>query len=651
MSQPPLTVSFGDELSDGYKVVDAWLNNGIKWLEDIQSFYQERSIIEREYSQKLAALSSKYFEKKARLSTALSVGDEPQITPGSLENASLVTWTEILSQTEVLAKAKGRLASELSLQVADPLGSMGHKYQELRARFQAYDSILVDNRDSFYSELKKGKSKYDQSCQAVETTRLKGSKLFDRSQDKQQRRLEEKQHEMNVAKNNYLIKINIANRVKDKYYHQDVPELLDRLQELNEARVRRLNGVWTLAASLESTSNDRSLDALTAMLGVVEQNVPSLDSVMFAKHNVPVTPWVDPADFVYEPSPIWHDDDTIITNDEYCLRHLRTQLATSQRIAAEYNQNLEARYGSFRELDSQKESLKDNPAKSATFDEYMGRSLLALQQLTVTDTKRVAAEVELETIELAVGDRDLSAVPPLEKKKRRFLFGHLESNKNSSHSGEAGHNNNDNSRHSNDIATDETTTHPTHGGSILAKGVAKLGLSRSKSTAAEKSNATVEMARALYDYTPSNSGEDELEMYQHDTFIVLHHDDGSGWVNVKHQATGETGLVPATYIEMIAPTEASVAVTRGRTDSLSSIATSGSGAGRRRGPAVAPKRGAKMVSYMIALYDYDAQSDVELTIREGDKILVVAPDSGDGWTEGECNGMSGIFPTSYAKSI
>jgi hypothetical protein len=58
---------------------------GITWLDDIQQFYRERSAIEKEYSAKLAALAKKYYEKKAKKSSSLSVGDTPAMTPGSLE--------------------------------------------------------------------------------------------------------------------------------------------------------------------------------------------------------------------------------------------------------------------------------------------------------------------------------------------------------------------------------------------------------------------------------------------------------------------------------------------------------------------------------------------------------------------------------------
>jgi hypothetical protein len=41
--------------------------------------------LEKEYSVKLNALAKRYFEKKAKKSSSLSVGDTPVLTPGSLE--------------------------------------------------------------------------------------------------------------------------------------------------------------------------------------------------------------------------------------------------------------------------------------------------------------------------------------------------------------------------------------------------------------------------------------------------------------------------------------------------------------------------------------------------------------------------------------
>jgi hypothetical protein len=65
------------------------VGNGIAWLDDIQQFYRERSVIEKEYSARLNALAKKYYEKKTKKSSSLSVGDTPSMTPGSLERLAI----------------------------------------------------------------------------------------------------------------------------------------------------------------------------------------------------------------------------------------------------------------------------------------------------------------------------------------------------------------------------------------------------------------------------------------------------------------------------------------------------------------------------------------------------------------------------------
>jgi hypothetical protein len=81
-----------------------------------------------------SALSNKYLEKKARKSAALSVGDTPQITPGSLESASLTTWTTILDDTENLSKERNMLADSYNAQIADPLRNLSVQCDALRKK-------------------------------------------------------------------------------------------------------------------------------------------------------------------------------------------------------------------------------------------------------------------------------------------------------------------------------------------------------------------------------------------------------------------------------------------------------------------------------------------------------------------------------------
>jgi len=179
-----ISVAFGAELKDGFKQANAWVTGGIQWLDEIQQFYRERSAIEREYSQKLAALAKKYFEKKARKSSSLSVGDNPTVTPGSLESASMTTWTVQLTTLESRAAEHEQFGNQIITSVAEPLKNLTTRYEDLRKQHAEYAAKLEKEREGTYADLRKTKAKYDSVCQEVEHKRKKIESSFDHGKTK-----------------------------------------------------------------------------------------------------------------------------------------------------------------------------------------------------------------------------------------------------------------------------------------------------------------------------------------------------------------------------------------------------------------------------------------------------------------------------------
>jgi formin-binding protein 1 len=222
------------------------VSNGIAWLDDIQNFYRERSAIEREYASKLSALCKKYSDRKAKKISSLSVGDTPTMTPGSLESASLTTWSTQLTAVESHAAVRDKFGVELVSQVADPLRQISTRYEELRKSHVEYHGKLEKERESSLSDLKKVKGKYDGVCQEVENRRKKAESSFDYHKTKAQTAYQQQLLEMSNSKvglyfslendgsllmtslqNTYIISINVANKLKNQFYHEYVPEVLD----------------------------------------------------------------------------------------------------------------------------------------------------------------------------------------------------------------------------------------------------------------------------------------------------------------------------------------------------------------------------------------------------------------------------------------
>ena len=123
---------------------------------------------------------------------------------------------------------------------------------------------------------------------------------------------------------------------------------------------------------------------------------------------------------------------------------------------------------------------------------------------------------------------------------------------------------------------------------------------------------------------------EELSVKPSDILTIVEPDDGSGWILAK--IGRDEGLVPASYVEIQTTSEAP-----------------------KKGPPVAPRRGVKKTeekkSYFRAMYDYDANSELELSIREGDMLVLAAEDKGDGWTEVEMKGKTGSVPSNYIEFV
>ncbi|OIW28934.1 FCH-domain-containing protein [Coniochaeta ligniaria NRRL 30616] len=739
MASVEVAPTFGAELKDGFKPANAWVASGIAWLEDIQSFYRERSVIEKEYSAKLSALAKKYFEKKARKSASLSVGDTPTMTPGSLESASLTTWTTQLTTLEGRADEHERYGNDLINKVAEPLKHVGLRFEELRKRHSDYAEKLEKERDTSYSDLRKVKAKYDAVCQEVESKRKKAESSFDKA--KSQSAFQQQTHEMNNVKNTYLIAINVTNKQKEKYYHEYVPELMDSLQDLSEFRTIKLNGLWSLAAQLEAGMLQQSSSLVDRCTQEIGRNLPHLDSMMYIRHNM--GGWQEPPDKVFEPSPVWHDDDSMVV-DETAKIYLRNVLNKSKGQLGELRREVDKKRREVEAVQRVKQRIRDGTEKK---DEVAVVSqIFAIQEdLHQVERQRLTAEVETSTITAAVGDVTLGAknhnfksqtfkIPtncdlcgeriwglsakgfdcrdcgytchskcemkvPAEcpgeqtKEERKKLKQERQAAANSllkpsansqDHVAELpalSRENTMNSLSSGYAASAQRSisgpmspaeeapplepsgTRPT---STIASGAPRKNrvvapppstyiseLPGSTPNGSGTTSATEQRAKMLYAFEAGGDG--ELSVPEGQEVIVLEPDNGSGWIKVR--GGYKEGLVPTAYLELSPLAPLAPQNTGHSTRPASTYSNSGSSIGtaapsvKKRGPAVAPRRGAKKLKYVEALYEYTAQSEAEHSMAEGERFVLIKEDPGDGWAEVEKGGVTKSVPASYIQMV
>ncbi|KAM3162781.1 Protein BZZ1 [Lachancea thermotolerans] len=618
-------LSIGNEIKDGHKETYKWVLNNIKWLSELEAFYRDRAKLEKEYSEKLTHLAKEYFGKKSASTVSLSVGDMPTTTPGSLEAASLVAWNEVLSQTEMISKDHNQLSQEFEFQVADQIVALSKKCELLLTSINGFNTELTEKRDKAYSNLDKAKKTYDEKCVQMESARAKQTKT---ASDKARRKADEREHEMNIAKNHYLITISQANRIKDKYYFQDVPEVLDLLQDLHESRTRVMNSIWISAGAVEREMNKRIDSRLTTVDSVVSQNKANLDTTMFVKHNL--KEWKEPPDFQYVPSSVWHDDEHFVVPSNIELQDLKVRLAKAQQLYDQMNSFSQSEISGLSSLNKQKKEIKAQENVDA-------QSLLALltkytnvvSSYTSHETFKVEAEVEIESIQnnvaeehdLNTEDIDLSNL-----RKKSGVFNRF--------------------KKSLTISSDKKSTHQDGGDAVsVLSSESKVkhhnrfslfkGRDRAQSSASGASEVTSSNMNSIQDSSEHNKNHvlfqyqkqdnDEVSVSPGNAISLLTADSGSGWTRIKNDSTGEAGLVPTSYIEINEKPRSSAP----------------------RAPP--PRKSGNAARTVKALFDYEAQGDDEISIRQGDLISVLKADDGSGWTYGELNGQKGLFPTNYCQ--
>jgi hypothetical protein len=172
------------------------------------------------------------------------------------------------------------------------------------------------------------------------------------------------------------------------------------LQNLNETRVAKLNLMWSLAAQLEKASLSNSTKHMANLLVEIPRNNPHLDSMMFLQHNV--TQSQEPANLGFEPSPVWHDDASaakvflrnVLSKSKTQIRELRVE---SDRKKREVEGSKKVR-----------ENIQHGKDNRNELD--VVRSIFYIQEsLHEVDRKWVTAEVETATIMAVAGDLSLGA--------------------------------------------------------------------------------------------------------------------------------------------------------------------------------------------------------------------------------------------------
>lgn len=486
-----------------------------------------------------------------------------------------------------------------------------------------------------------------------------------------------------------------------------------------------------------------STQLLEHLSSEIPRNNPVLDSMMFVRHNA--IQWQDPPDFVFEPSPVWLDDD-VMASDPQSRTFLMNILTKSKSSLGELRRECDARRREVEGVKRVRQLVIEGKDKRDEV-EVVRAQFHNQEMLHESERKRVTAEVEVGTITSAVGDVSASArnhtfknqtykiptscdlcgdrlwglnakgvsceecgftchtkcelkVPAdcpgeLNKEQKKAIKAtrqaaaqaqmsnppatsngnadgppHLQrsdtiSSMNTLSSGYAASANRSVSGTVKSTDDASTTTAPSPTSKITSTPTRHRVMAPPPSTYVKPNGDSApapeeQKGKMLYAYQANGDG--EITILDGQDFTVVEPDDGSGWIKVKPSAFGApAGLVPASYAELQAPAPPSKSPVDDRPLSMAASASTTSLAGsdtpsigaktKKQGPAVAPRRGAKKVKHVEALYTYQASGLGEVDMDEGERMVLITADQGDGWCEVESRAGKGVVPSSWVKEV
>ncbi|KAL6472278.1 hypothetical protein MHYP_G00184660 [Metynnis hypsauchen] len=594
-------------------------------LEDLRTYSQKKAVIEKDYAQALQKLASQYLKR-----------DWPGVqgTPEEQKDYRNVctVWRAYLEGLVKVTQSRISGCDSYRSQVSEPIKTFRvHKEQQLKKCIEQLTRVQTELQDTV-KDLTKSRKKYQEAEQMAQAVREKAdmeakSKLSlfqSRSSLKRASvKLKAKRNECNSkathARNEYLLTLAATNAHQGRYYGTD---LISCIKILDGSVYDHMKGYLVSLCQAELEASHIVQDTFNFLLekstGVMQdfhQELFIQENALFQKAHL----------FQFQPC----DNDSVI------------QLQKDSGTAEEHSLNKEARKWATRVAREHKNIIHNQrtlsecegpPQQEQNSSELELKMEEARESIRKAETVKLKAEARLNLL------RDVGvAVDTWMKSAMNQVMEELENERwatltthDASLSSTADLDRED------DEETEDTET-----------------LDDSSSSPSSTLRNYPLTCKVLYSYQASQP--DELTIEEQEVLEVIDDGDMEDWVKARNRA-GQVGYVPEKYLQL--PSSNSLL---SMLQSLAALDTRSHSSSNSTEQELEPAtehaqtspNGDNSVNFAKALYDYEAQTEDELSFPEGAIIRILSKDNqeDDGFWEGEFNGSVGVFPAVLVEDL
>ncbi|XP_049544870.1 formin-binding protein 1-like isoform X4 [Anopheles darlingi] len=236
--------SWGKELWDQYDNLATHTQKGIDFFERFGNFIRDRSAIEVEYALKLRRLVKNYQPKKNK------EDDENEFS-------TLVAFKNVLKEVADLAGQREVVAENLQNQVLQGIMLLAKNLRDERKKSLTQGAQLTQTLHTQIGTLDRAKRTYEKSFREAEKA-IESYHKADADFHLSRADVEKQRVNMNMrntvsedAKSEYANQLQITNKLQQQHYQVALPEVFNRLQELDEKRTRGMKEFIKRSADVE----------------------------------------------------------------------------------------------------------------------------------------------------------------------------------------------------------------------------------------------------------------------------------------------------------------------------------------------------------------------------------------------------------------
>lgn len=592
-------------------------------LEDMRTFSQKKAAIEREYAQGIQKLASQYLKR-----------DWPGIkTDDRSDYRSMYpVWKSFLEGTMQVAQSRINICENYKNFISEPARTVRSlKEQQLKRCVDQLTKIQTELQETV-KDLAKGKKKYFETEQMAHAVREKADieaksklSLFQSriSLQKASVKLKARRSECNSkathARNDYLLTLAAANAHQDHYYQTD---LVNIMKALDGNVYDHLKDYLIAFSRTELETCQAVQNTFQFLLETSSKVVRDYNLQLFLRENAV---FHKPQPFQFQPC----DSDT--------SRQLESETGTTE----EHSLNKEARKWATRvarehkNIVHQQRVLDDLECHGVAASEQSRTELEqkideARENIRKAEIIKLKAEARLDLLKqigVSVDTWLKSAMNQVMEELENERWARLP----------AGTSNG--ALHSLNTDTEKEE------GEEFEDNMDVFDDSSSSPSGTLRNYPLT--CKVVYSYKASQP--DELTIEEHEVLEVIEDGDMEDWVKARNKV-GQVGYVPEKYLQF--PTSSSLLSmlqslaaldSRSHTSSNSTEAELVSGS----------LNGDASVCFVKALYDYEGQTDDELSFPEGAIIRILNKENqdDDGFWEGEFGGRIGVFPSVLVEEL